>query len=65
MDTFREQSGDLHVVFIDLEKIYDKLLREVLWRVLEKKYVAVIFINVIKDIYDRTTYIRTSRGYIE
>ena len=33
---------DLRMVFIDLEKTYDRMLREVLWKALEKVYVLQI-----------------------
>lgn len=38
---YRETCKDLHVVFIDLEKAYDRILREVLLWVLEKAGVLV------------------------
>ncbi|XP_075099340.1 uncharacterized protein LOC142176155 [Nicotiana tabacum] len=41
------------IEFVDLEKTYDKVLREVLWRCLEAKGMHVAYIKVIKDMYDR------------
>jgi len=37
MGLYRDRKVDLHMVFIDLKKAYDRALREVLWECLEKK----------------------------
>ena len=51
------------MVFIDLEKAYDRVPREILWRVLKKKRVSVAYIDVTKDMYDRVvTSIKTTGG---
>ncbi|KAK8925750.1 hypothetical protein KSP39_PZI018983 [Platanthera zijinensis] len=39
------------MLFIDLEKAYDRVPRENLWRVIEKKGVNVSYIDIIKDMY--------------
>jgi hypothetical protein len=50
MERFREQK-DLHMVFIDLEKAYDKIPRNVMWWALDKHKVPIKFVTLIKDMY--------------
>jgi hypothetical protein len=63
MERYKEQNKDLHMVFIGLEKAYDKIPRNVLWWALEKHKVSAKYITFIKDMYDNVvTSVRTNDG---
>jgi phosphoheptose isomerase len=37
MERYREQKKGLNMIFIDLKKVYDKILKNIMWWALEKK----------------------------
>ena len=63
MEKYREERKDLHMVFIDLEKAYDRVPREVMWWILEMKEVPQKYIELIQVMYNQAiTSVRTSYG---
>ena len=58
MERYREK--DLHMIFIDLEKTYDKIPRNVMWWALDKHKVPTKYVGFIKDMYNNAT---ERRGY--
>jgi hypothetical protein len=61
MERCTEQKKDLYMIFIDLEKAYDKVPRNVMWWALQKHKVLSKYIILIKNIYDNVvTSVRTS-----
>jgi hypothetical protein len=51
------------MIFIDLEKTYDKVSRNVMWWALQKYKVSSKYITLIKDMYDNVVIsVRTSDG---
>jgi len=65
MEFYRDRKRDLYMIFIDLERAYDRVPREVLWRCLEKKDVPLAYMKVIKDMYNGvSTRVRTLVGIL-
>ena len=63
MERYREQKKDLHLVFIDLEKTYDKIPRNVMWWALDKHKVPTKYVTLIKNMYNNVvTSVRTNDG---
>lgn len=53
---------DLHVVFFDLEKAFNNVLREVLWWTMTKKGVPKKYINIEQGVYREIKMnVRTSK----
>jgi hypothetical protein len=51
------------MIFIDLDKAYDKVPRNIMWWALQKHKVSSKYITLIKDIYDNiVTSVQTSDG---
>jgi Reverse transcriptase (RNA-dependent DNA polymerase) len=51
MERHREQKNDLHMIFIDLVKTYDKILINITWWALKRKLVTTKYVTLIKDMY--------------
>jgi hypothetical protein len=63
MERYMEQKKDMYMVFIDLEKAYDKVTRNIMWWALQKHKVSTKYIALIKDMYNNVvTSVRTSDG---
>lgn len=54
---------DIHLIFIDLKKTYDRVSREILWKDLKNKGVRIAYIQDIQDMYKGVlTSVRTQGG---
>nr|GFA30552.1 hypothetical protein [Tanacetum cinerariifolium] len=60
---YRERQKDLYLAFLDLEKAYDSILRELIWKTLSDKGTPMRYIKVIHDMYKwERTCVRTPTG---
>ncbi|GJX46762.1 hypothetical protein Tco_0271952 [Tanacetum coccineum] len=50
MEKYRERQKDLHLAFLDLEKAYDNVPRELIWKNLRDKGTPMKYIKFIQDI---------------
>lgn len=54
------------MVFIDIEKAYNRVPQRVLWRVIVKKEIHIKYTNIIKNIYEGVvTSVKTIVEYIK
>ena len=66
MEKYREKQKTLHMVFIDLEKAYDRVPRGEVWRGLRRRGVQEKYVRVIQECYkDVTTSVRSTVGITE
>ena len=50
-EKYREKQRDLHMVFVDLEKAYDKVLGDLIWWAMRKRSVPDGYVKVVQDMY--------------
>ncbi|KAK3571518.1 hypothetical protein QTP86_012862 [Hemibagrus guttatus] len=63
---YRDGQRELHCVFVDLEKAYDRVPREELWYCMRKSGVAEKYVRVVQDMYERSrTVVRCGVGQTE
>ena len=63
MKKYRDGQKELHCVFVDLEKAYDKVPREELRYCMRKSQVAEKYVGVMQDMYeDNVTTVVCSRN---
>ena len=66
MEKYREGQKELHCVFVDLEKAYDKVPREEVWYCMRKSGLAEKYVRIVQDMYDgSTTAVRCAVGVTE
>ncbi|KAK3528659.1 hypothetical protein QTP70_007205 [Hemibagrus guttatus] len=66
MEKYRDGQKELHCVFVDLEKAYDRVPREELWYCMRNSGVAEKYVRVVQDMYERSrTVVRCAVGQTE
>ena len=66
MEKYREGQKELHCVFVDLEKAYDKVPREEVWYCMRKSGLADKHVRIVQDMYDDSiTAVRCAVGVTE
>ncbi|KAI5739918.1 hypothetical protein M8J77_024981 [Diaphorina citri] len=63
MEVHRDKEQSLVFVFIDLEKAYDRVPREEIWKCMRPKGTPEKYVRIVRDMYeDAVTKVRSSVG---
>ncbi|XP_068222145.1 uncharacterized protein [Palaemon carinicauda] len=66
MEKYSEGQKELLIVFIDIEKAYDRVPRQDIWRCLRERGTPEKYVRLIRNMYEGAgTQIRTSVGFTE
>ena len=66
MEKYREGQRELHCVFLDLEKAYDRVPREELWYCMRKSGMTEKYVQLVQDMYKGSkTVLRCAVGTTE
>ena len=63
LEKYREGQNELHCVFVDLDKAYDKVQRELVWYCMRKSGLAEKYVSIVQDMC--TTAVMCAVGVTE